>query len=133
MTKKTKKKNKIKQFKKRGVSLIAFKKYLPIIKKISKIRQPNRIKNILNELPNAGINSICECIYNAIRSPHIAPSNLDKLHKLDINTKQLARKVIRVPYNKIKEKRQALYQIGGGLGTIIASVLPLLLNLFTRK
>ena len=110
------------------------RRYLPVLQQISKTKNSNRIQNILNELPNSGIRSLCECMYNVLYSKQISKKHLRQLKKLDPLQKQRVRALALAPVNKnFKEKRFLLRQAGGGLGSIIASVLPILISLFTRK
>lgn len=119
---------------KAGVSINTLKKYYPTLKKLSQESSPSRIASILRKIPNSGIDAICECAYNAVHSKSVNKRNLAKLKKLDPNMKKSIRRIIAMPARKrFKERKQLLYQVGGGLGTLIASVLPLLLSLFRKS
>ena len=132
--KKPMKKRRTRKTRKSGVPVKTLKKFYPTLKRLSTANTPSRISSILRRVPNSGIDAICECAYNAVYSKSINRKNLAKLKKLDVNTKRNIRRIIALPSNKrFKEKKQLLCQVGGGLGTIIASVLPLLLSLFKRK
>ena len=110
------------------------KKNYPILAQISKTRNPSRITSILKELPNSGVNSVCECLFNALYSKNLDKRSLDKLKKLSSSTKENIRALALAPKNRgFKQKRILLAQSGSGIGTVIASVLPLLLSLFTKK
>ena len=120
--------------KKGGVSIRSLRQFYPALLQISKTKNPSRISNILNEIPNSGINTVCECLYNALYSKGIDKRSLAKLKKLNKSTKENVRALALSPKNKgIRQKRILLRQSGAGIGTIIASVLPLLLSLFGRK
>lgn len=116
------------------VSVKSLKKVYPTLKKLSKTKNPTKITSILNRVPNSGIKAICECTFNAIYSNKISKRNLARLKKLSPTTKLSLREITALPVNsKFKQKKALLSQAGGGLGTIIASVLPLLLSLFKKS
>jgi len=71
---------------------------------------------------------------NALYSKNLDKRSLDKLKKLSSSTKENIRALALAPRNRgFKQKRILLAQSGSGIGTVIASVLPLLLSLFTKK
>ena len=102
---------------------------MPQLTALARTRSVGKIANILNELPNSGISALCECIYNALYSKSLSRKSVERLRKLNPKVKDNVRQIVYAPKNgDFKNKRQLLKQSGGSLGTIISSVLPLLLS-----
>ena len=133
-TTKVKKDNKVaNKPSRRGVPVRTLQKFYPVLNKISKTKSKSRISTILNELPNSGINAVCECLYNALYSDKLDGKSLTRLKKLDPLTKENIRTIVYQPKKgRYTHKRRLLEQSGGSLGAIIATVLPLLVNLIRK-
>ena len=113
-----------------GVSVKALKKYYPVIERISKTRSKSKLNQIFDKLTRTGVDSICECIYNALYSTKLSPKSLQYLRGLSDKAKHRARYLALSPRSKAhKKKKEVLKQSGGDITDIIAAIIPLLVPL----
>lgn len=93
------------------------------------------IEAVIGALKEDKIDDICECVYNVIRTP-LKISN-DKRKKLKHYLKKHSSKkrldIISKKSIPVQKRRKALQQEGKGLGMILATALPFLVDLFSPK
>ena len=93
------------------------------------------VKDVIEHLNDDSIDDLCECVFNVINTD----LKLSKAKKMKLrnhikkncclsNLKKITNK--KVPLFK---RRKALQMEGRGLPMLIASVVPFLISLFTRK
>lgn len=93
------------------------------------------VKDVIEHLNDDSIDNLCECVFNVINTD----LKLSKAKKMKLrnhikkncclsNLKKITNK--KVPLFK---RRKALQMEGRGLPMLIASVVPFLISLFTRK
>ena len=117
--------------KKLGVPYKTLKRFHPIIRQLANSRNKKARNNIINSLPRSGIDSVCECLYNALFSKNLDKRSLNLLRKLPLTKKNNIRYLALAPRLKqIEKKRGVLRQSGGSIAAVLASVLPLLTSLF---
>ena len=116
--------------KKGGVPIKTLKKYYPILDKISKLRSKKKVSSIIESLPKSGIDSVCECLYNALYAKNIGKKSLHRMKSLPQGTKDNIRYLALTPRSKeTKKRKEILKQSGGDISDIIAAVLPFLIPL----
>ena len=77
----------------KGVGVEALKNYYPTLKQLAARSNSKKRASILNELPNTGINVLCECIFNALYSKHVDHVSRSRLRKLPSHYKEIAREL----------------------------------------
>lgn len=110
------------------------KNFLPVLKALKKLNADD-IQYFIEHLNDSSIDNICECVFNVVNTD----LKLSKAKRLKLrnhlkkncclaNIKKITNR--KVP---IFKRRKALSMEGRGLPLILASVLPFLTSLFTRK
>jgi len=122
-----KKKAAKKNFKTVGVPLRTLKRYYPILDQISKLKNKGKVNQVIDSLPVAGVDSICECLYNALYSKKLSRKSLHRLKSLPPGVKDQIRAIAFSPRRRrFKKRKELIKQSGGSISDIIASVLPIL-------
>ena len=94
-----------------------------------------KLVHVLKHIDEKGIEHICECVFNTI----FTDLNLPKPKRSSIRQKFKTKSGLRnlnIITNKNKDfnrKKKAILQEGQGIGLILATVAPLLAQLFARK
>lgn len=95
----------------------------------------SEVKDVIEHLNDESIDNLCECVFNVIntdlklsRAKRIKLRNHIKKNCCLSNIKKITNR--KVPLFK---RRKALQMEGRGLPMLIASVVPFLISLFTRK
>jgi hypothetical protein len=110
------------------------KKLVPLIDTLHRLKHKDLI-HVLKHLKKDEIDLICECVYNVIKTP----LKLSKQKKCNLKRylkKHCCIKRLETISNKkvnFERRRKALQQEGKGLGMILATALPFLVNLFSPK
>jgi hypothetical protein len=110
------------------------KNFIPILKIMKKLSGED-LNSFLDHLNDTSIDNVCECIFNVVNTD----LKLSKAKRLKLrnhvkkncclsNIKRITNR--KVP---IYKRRKALQMEGRGLPLILASVIPFLTSLFTRK
>lgn len=126
----TKRKNKsVKDKKSKTFSYV--KKYFPTLEKIGSAKSLKSRNNLIDNLPKGGVDLFCECCFNILYSRDIPKKSLKDLKRFPIEEKNIIRYLALTPKNKYTKKRRLLMkQSGGGIGSILAAVLPIITSLF---
>ena len=110
------------------------KTFLSVLKLMKRMRGDD-LKALIDTLSDKSIDNVCECVYNVIntdlkmsRAKRLRLKNHIKKNCCLANIKRITNKAI-----PIFKRRKALKMEGRGLPLILASVLPFLTSLFTRK
>lgn len=108
-----------------------FLKFLQAAKKM----KSGEMSNILDFLSDNTIDDICECVFNVINTDlRLSRGKKNRLRahiKKNCNLKRI--KCLTNKKIPIFKRRKALKMEGRGLPLILASVIPILTSLFTRK
>lgn len=110
------------------------KNYLPLLEVLRKMKAHD-IPKLIDHLDDKSIDSICECCYNIIHTNFNIPSRKkNKLRNhIKTNCSMQRLKTICDKGTPVFKRRKALKQEGKGLPAILATAIPLLISLFTRK
>jgi hypothetical protein len=108
--------------------------FIPVLKSIKNMGSTD-IKDFIDHLNDESIDSLCECVFNVIntdlklsKAKRMKLRNHIKKNCCLSNIKKITNR--RTPLFK---RRKALQMEGRGLPMLIASALPFLISLFTRK
>jgi len=110
------------------------KNFVHILKVCKKLK-PQELEVLLDHLSDSSVDDICECVYNVINTDLRLSSSKRKKLKQHITSKCSINNIKSISNKKvsISKRRKLLKQEGGGLGLILASVIPFLTSLFTPK
>ena len=115
---------------KSGIPVKQLRKYYPIINKLAKSKSDKTSLKIIDKLPRAGVDSVCECLYNILYSNRLNKKSLHYLKRLPNETKNIIRYLALTPIAKETEtKKKLLKQAGGSIGEILSTILPMLIPL----
>ncbi len=110
------------------------KSFLPLLKVMKKLGG-DEINSLLEHLNDESIDNVCECVYNVVntdlklsKAKRLKLKNHIKKNCCLANIKKISNRKI-----PIFKRRKALQMEGRGLPMLIASVVPFLISLFTRK
>lgn len=110
------------------------KNFVSVLRVLKKVKGDD-LKSMLDSLSDQSIDNVCECVFNVIntdlklsRAKRLKLKNHIKKNCCLANIKRITNKAI-----PIFKRRKALKMEGRGLPLILASVLPFLTSLFTRK
>lgn len=95
----------------------------------------DKLVHILKHIDEKGVESICECVFNTIYTDLKLSNPKRKSIKNTFSNKKKRRNLNIITNRDIdfKKKKRALLQEGQGIGLILATVAPLLAQLFMRK
>ena len=114
------------------MSLKARKKYLHLVKIVSKLNPEDR-SQIIPYLKTDSVEFLCECVHNVLYTD-IGIKNKNKIKSKLKNQCSVHRlKTIASKSKSIDAKTKALRQEGKGIGLILSAALPFLMSLFSRK
>jgi hypothetical protein len=114
------------------MSLKSRKKYLDLVRVISKLKPDDR-SCLIPYLKTDSLEFLCECVHNVLYTD-IGIRNKSKIkNKLKKQCSVHRLKTIASKSISLSAKAKALSQEGKGLGLILSTALPFLLNLFSRK
>ena len=106
------------------------KRDLPLLQTLKELNQRQRCI-VLSHLNDGSCESVCEAISNVVKNPKIKSSG--KL-KRQLNPHKKALRFIANKRATVKQRRKKLVQLGGNpIAAILATAVPFLLNLLTRK
>lgn len=111
------------------------KKDIHLLQMLSKMKG-DQFSGVLDSLTDETIDNVCECVYNVIYNPSLKISsrkraNLKKFIKSKCSIHKL--KTISDKKQPLFKRRQVMRQEGKGLPFLLASAIPFLINLFTKK
>ena len=111
------------------------KKDLHLLKMLSKMKG-DEFKNVIGSLSDDTVDNVCECVYNVIYNPALKitsrkKNNLKKFIKSTCSIHKL--KTISDKKQPLFKRRQVMRQEGKGLPFLLASAIPFLISLFTKK
>ena len=114
------------------MSLKDRKKYLALIKIVSRLK-PEERSLIIPYLKTEAVEFLCECVHNVLYTD-IGIKNKNKVkNKLKNQCSVHRLKTIVSKSKSISARKKALSQEGKGLGLILSTALPFLINLFSGK
>lgn len=93
------------------------------------------IKDVLDHLNDDSIDNLCECVFNVINTDiKLSRAKKQKLRS-HIKKNCCVANIRKITNRKLPifKRRKALQMEGRGLPMILASVVPFLISLFTRK
>mgnify|MGYP003524707271 FL=1 len=101
------------------------------LKAISRLPK-DQISHVVEHLDDNSIETICECVYNAIYTDISASKRKKKLLQKNLHKHCCLSnlKLITSPNVSVSKKRKALKQEGTGLGLILSTIVPLIAKLF---
>jgi len=112
---------------------ISLKTKFALYKSLQNVK-PEHFKELVTHLDDNSVDSICECVYNAIFTDLNIPENEKKKLKNKLQ-KNCSRKNLDIISSKdisISRRRKALKQEGRGIGLILSSIIPILTSLFSK-
>ena len=118
-----------KNLKKVAVKVSTFKKNIPFLNVIKDLTPDQRII-ILSHLDSKSAKTIIQCIKKVLRGRGLKNSQREDLKNRLLPQKDLLRKI--VSEKKLKQKQKHLPKIGGSLGLILGTLIPILID-FARK
>lgn len=107
------------------------RKLFPVLKTLNNLKQ-NDLNMILPHLDNDVHHALTACICNGLRNEKVKSKRGKFLKKKLIKHKTTLR-YLSNPKNSISQKKKKITQIGGSLGLILGTVLPILANFLFRK
>lgn len=110
------------------------KKYLPLLKIISKLKGPE-VSELMAHLDDNSINVICESCYNILYNDlHLSKQKKGQLKRfIRANCSVHRLKKISTRKVPISKRRRCLQQEGKGLPLLLASVIPFITDLIFGK
>lgn len=126
--KKPKKKNMVRTSKLNKAKALKFYELMTILKKI-KSKDFNILSKYLNE---DAVNIVSDCVRNSICSRDIPDPMRKKLRAALLSKKNYVRQIANSSTSTVK-RRKLIPQIGGNIGLIIASVLPIVYNFLKSR
>jgi hypothetical protein len=99
------------------------RKLHPLLKIISKLPENER-QVLLRYLTHDGCKGIYECIHNGLTNPTLREEDKNQMRASLIARKQKFRRLLKE--SNPDKKKQALLQVGEGVGLILEKVVPLL-------
>lgn len=110
------------------------KKYLSLLQLAKKL-SADEFSILVDFIDDTSVNSVCECVFNVINTDLNLPNKTKKKLKQHINQKCNLKRIKMITNKRIPvlKRRRALKMEGKGLPLILASVIPTLISLFTRK
>lgn len=99
------------------------RKLYPLLKVISKLGEPDR-QVLLQYLTHDGCEGIYECIHNGLTNPTLREEDRRAMQESLNAQKRKFRKLLKEA--DPAKKKQALLQVGSGVGLILGKVVPLL-------
>jgi hypothetical protein len=114
------------------MSLRSRRKYLDLVRIVSKLKPEDR-SLLIPYLKTDSVEFLCECVHNVLYTD-IGIRNKNKIkNKLKSQCSVHRLKTIASKSLSVTAKTRALGQEGKGLGLILSTALPFLMNLFSRK
>jgi len=108
--------------------------FVPVLKMMKNL-SGHEVKDVIEHLNDESIDNLCECVFNILntdlklsRAKRIKLRNHIKKNCCLSNMRKITNRKI-----PIFKRRKALQMEGRGLPMLIASVVPFLISLFTRK
>jgi hypothetical protein len=110
------------------------KKYLGLIQLAKKLK-PDEFSALLDFIDDSSVDSVCECVFNVINTDLKLSAKAKKRLKQHINQKCSLKRIKMITNKRVPvfKRRRALKMEGKGIPAILASVVPALISLFTRK
>jgi hypothetical protein len=110
------------------------KKYLSLLKIMKKMKGDD-VSTLLDFIDDSSVDSVCECVFNVINTDLQLSNRVKKRLKKHITQKCNLKRIKMIANRKIPvfKRRRALKMEGKGLPLILASIIPTLISLFTRK
>ena len=113
------------------------KSFKSLLKVCAKLK-PDELEGVFENLSDAGVDKICECVYNVIHNEHVcAKLSKGRINKLKnhIKTKCNVKNIKKISDRKISvsKRRKLIKQEGGGLGMLMSTVIPFLLRTVKSK
>ena len=110
------------------------RKYIPLLNTLKKLK-PKEMSDIIDFLNDDAIENICECVYNVIHTDLKLPNKKKNKLKNFIKTNCSVHRIKKISQKKenIFKRRKALKQEGKGLGMILATAIPFLIDLIAGR
>jgi hypothetical protein len=107
------------------------RKLFPLLRILQKLTDVER-DIVLCYLNNDGCAGIYECIHNAIHNTSLTTLQKEHLQKALIKDKKKFRLLIKKEVSP-ERKQNTLKKVGGGVGVVLETLLPLLENYVNKK
>ena len=109
-------------------------KYIPLLNTLKKLK-PKEVSDIIDFLNDDAIENICECVYNVIHTDLKLPNRKKNKLKNFIKSNCSVHRINKISSKKenIFKRRKALKQEGKGLGMILATAIPFLVDLIAGR
>ena len=107
-----------------------FKKQVPLLQVLKDIT-PEQRTIVLGSLDARACNSVVGCVRSVMKSKKLNKKTKDKLRKALSSQKDTLRKLIGEA--KSSRKRELLPSVGGGLGVLLGTAIPILLEVARSK
>lgn len=113
------------------ISKVNLKKKLLLLSGLKRLKE-DELKTILNYMNDSGIDELCECVYNLLyKNTNIKPKQFKKI--ISHIEKHRGRYTTICKKNKnFDKKRKLLIQDGKGIGMLIATAVPFIIDLISR-
>lgn len=110
------------------------KKYIPLLNVLKKLK-PKEMSDIVDFLNDDAIDNICECVYNVIHTDLNLPNKKKSRLRNFIKSNCSLHRINKISSKKenIFKRRKALKQEGKGLGMILATAIPFLIDLIAGR
>jgi hypothetical protein len=92
-----------------------------------------KVVHVLKHIDEKGIESICECVFNTIYTDLELSRPKQNVLRRAFSKKKKSVSILADKNNNFFKKKKAVVQVGSGIGVLLATVAPLLLQLLTRK
>lgn len=107
------------------------KKFVPLLKVLNRLKTEDR-SVLIDYLSNDSCECLSSVVENALNNNSIS-SKGRQLLKSELLSQKNDLRYIANKNKGIAARRKRIKQLGGGLGTIIGILLPLITSLFTKK
>jgi ribosomal protein S8 len=110
------------------------KKYIPLLNVVKKLK-PQELSDIMDFLNDDAIDNICECVYNVIHTDLNLPNKKKTKLRNFIKSNCSIHRINKISSKKetLFKRRKALKQEGKGLGMILATAIPFLIDLIAGR
>ena len=107
------------------------KKVYPLLDVLARLNTNDR-KTVIKFLNDQGYEAIYECIYNGLDNNDVSTTDRKFLRKGLLKDQNIYRQLL-LGSRVTKRKKKHIEQVGGSLGLLLATVLPILSNFLSTK
>jgi len=108
--------------------------FIPVLKMMKNLGSAD-VKDVIEHLNDESIDNLCECVFNVIHTDLKLSRTKKRKLRNHIRKNCCLANLRKITNRKLPifKRRKALQMEGRGLPMLIASVVPFLISLFTRK